>query len=66
MGRLVAVQGLAEVQAVHYQEPMVLLVQYIGGEEDIAEVKGLHTAYSICNGCLCVLAAHVCTGTEQL
>lgn len=49
------VQGLSEVQEAQYLEPTVLLVQHIGGEEDIAEVKRLHMAYSICNGWLCVL-----------
>lgn len=44
MGQLVAVQGLSEVQEVRYPDPTVLLVQHIGGEEDIAEVKRLHTA----------------------
>ena len=44
MGQLVAVQSLSEVQEVQYQESTVLLVQHIGGEEDTAEVKRLHTA----------------------
>ena len=55
MGRLVAVQGLSEVQEAQYLEPTVLLVQHIGGEEDIAEVNRLHIAHTICNDWLCVL-----------
>ena len=59
MGRLLAVQSLSEVQEVHYQDPTVLLVQHIGGEEEIPVVRRLQTAYSLCNGWLCVL--HSCT-----
>lgn len=33
------VQGLSEVQEAQYQEPTVLLVQRIGGEEDIPQVN---------------------------
>lgn len=43
MGKLVSVEGLSEVQETRYQEPTVLLVQHVGGEEDIAEVKDAHT-----------------------
>ena len=38
VGRLVVVPALSEVQEAHFQEPTVLLVQHIGGEEDIPEV----------------------------
>lgn len=38
VGRLVVVQALSQVQDMHFQEPTVLLVQHIGGEEDIPEV----------------------------
>ncbi|KAL3148765.1 COP9 signalosome complex subunit 8 [Trebouxia sp. C0009 RCD-2024] len=37
VGRLVVVQALSQVQDMHFQEPTVLLVQHIGGEEDIPE-----------------------------
>ena len=50
MGQLLAVQSLSEVQEVHYQDPTVLLVQHIGGEEEIPVVRRLHIAYSLCNG----------------
>lgn len=43
MGKLVSVGGLSEVQETRYQEPTVLLVQHVGGEEDIPEVKESHT-----------------------
>ena len=33
------VQGLSEVQEAQYQEPTVLLVQRIGGEEDLPQVN---------------------------
>ena len=46
-------EGLSEVQETRYEEPTVLLVQQIGGEEDIAEVKGSPTAKSNCR-CLIV------------
>lgn len=41
-------ESLSEVQETRYQEPTVLLVQHVGGEEDIAEVKDAHTADSNC------------------
>lgn len=39
VGTLVVVSSLSEVQGESYTEATVLLVQHIGGEEDIPEVR---------------------------
>lgn len=46
VGRLVVVQALSEVQETHFQEPTILLVQHVGGEEDIPEVIALSRSLS--------------------
>lgn len=47
VGELVVVQALAEVQEVKYEQATVLLVQHIGGEEDIAEVSSSLCAHTL-------------------